>query len=87
MNHYTYSLSRTRNTGDVRASRRFIFTIKYQYRLGPTVFFHRPLNETRSARFKQLDTQMMEYWGDGRARLCNTPFYFLPFVVRQIEAE
>jgi hypothetical protein len=48
-------------------------------------FPYRPIGEHPVARRKFLETQMLEDWGDGRARLFNPPFDMLPLVLKKLE--
>lgn len=45
---------------------------------------HQPPNEPMPAWVKQMGIEMKEYWGNGRARLWNPHFDFLPVVVRKM---
>lgn len=45
------------------------------------------MNVTRPARLKQIREQLHVHWDDGRARLRNPPFDFLPLTVQKIETE
>lgn len=87
VNRFADSLSRTWDPGDIQVSPRLSREIQVQYRLDPSAFFQRPLNEPRPARLKQIKAQMSAWWGDGRARLWNPPADFLPLVVRKIQQE
>lgn len=87
VNRFADSLSRTWSPSDVRASSRVLQAIQDQYAFDQPAFCARPLNEPLPARLKQIATQLQEWWGDGRARLWNPPFDFLPLVVRKIQQE
>jgi hypothetical protein len=48
-------------------------------------FPYRPIGEHPVARRKFLETQMLEDWGDGCARLFKPPFDILPLVLKKLE--
>lgn len=87
VNRYADSLSRKWNPADVNVSEQLLAAIQQQYNFDRPAFCARPLNEPRPARLKQIGSQMQEWWGDGKARLWNPPFDFLPLVVRKIQQE
>lgn len=87
VNKYADSLSRTWDPGDTQASEQLVKDICRQYHFDRPAFLMRPLNEPRPARVKQVCEQLQTFWGDGRSRLWNPPFDFLPVVVRKIEVE
>ena len=87
VNRFADALSRTWDPGDVQATGNLLASIQDEHRLDSVVFASRPLGETAVARRKYLATQMMEDWGDGRARLWNPPLDLLPLVVRKLVAD
>ncbi|PXF49274.1 hypothetical protein BWQ96_00848 [Gracilariopsis chorda] len=87
VNRYADALSRTWDPGDVPVSQQLLASIQEHYHLDSPAIYHRPLNETRPARLKQIRDQLQTYCGDGKARLWNPPFDVLQITVRKIETE
>lgn len=87
VNRYADALSCTWDRENSRATGSLLASMQREYRVDHVVFSRRPLGETFVARKKYLSTQMEEFWGDGRARLCNPPFDLLPVVVRKIASD
>jgi hypothetical protein len=85
VNRYADSLSRHWDPGDVSITEELVRSLCAAYAPDAVVFRHRPVGEHPVARRKYLQTQMSDYWGDGRARLWNPPFDLLPVVLKKVE--
>ena len=85
VNRFADALSRQWDPGDVSATAELVNSLCASYEPDAVVFPYRPVGEHPIARRKYLAAQMAEYWGDGRARLWNPPFDFLPLVLKKVE--
>jgi hypothetical protein len=85
VNRYADSLSRQWDPWDVCVMEELVRSLSNAYAPDAVVFPYRPVGEHQIARRKYLQTQMMEDWGDGGARLWNPPFDLLPLILKKME--